>query len=179
MRRAGSSRPSGLWAAALPGQRIAIAAECRRDWQALRCRVRRSALARAWRALRRSPTLHGFAAAFRTNPLVRLVTMISVMSLLFVGAVSHAPPRSVDAICIVVDSDGPHVLDERSAERTYDDLLLRRSVGDNTLQLILEPGRTVTVNHAGQIPPTPPRPSGWARSCTAAASSWVRTKWWS
>lgn len=129
----------------------AIAAECRRDAQALRCRVRRSAPVRAWRALRRSPTLNGFAAAFRTNSLVRLVTMISVMSLLFVGAVSYAPPRSVDAICIVVDSDGPHVLDERSAERTYDDLLLRRSVGDNTLQLILEPGRTVTVNHAGQI----------------------------
>ena len=53
----------------------------------------------------------------------------------------------MDAICIVVDGDGPHVLDERSEERTYDDLLLRRSLGDKSMQLLLEPGRTVTITH--------------------------------
>ena len=79
------------------------------------------------------------------------MTMIAVTALVFVGAVNYDPPRTVDAICIVVDGDGPHVLDQRSETRDYRDLLLRRSVGDNALQLVLQPGRTVTVNHAGQV----------------------------
>ena len=127
----------------------AVVCECRRDALALRRWFFRSAPVRAWRALRRSPTLNGFADALRANPLVRLMTMIAVTALVFVGAVSYDPPRTVDAICIVVDGDGPHVLDQRSETRDYRDLLLRRSVGDNALQLVLQPGRTVTVNHAG------------------------------
>ena len=129
----------------------AVVCECRRDALALRRWFFRSAPVRAWRALRRSPTLNGFADALRANPLVRLMTMIAVTALVFVGAVSYDPPRTVDAICIVVDGDGPHVLDQRSETRDYRDLLLRRSVGDNALQLVLQPGRTVTVNHAGQV----------------------------
>ena len=125
----------------------AVVCECRRDALALRRWFFRSAPVRAWRALRRSPTLNGFADALRANPLVRLMTMIAVTALVFVGAVSYDPPRTVDAICIVVDGDGPHVLDERSEERTYDDLLLRRSLGDKSMQLLLEPGRTVTITH--------------------------------
>lgn len=129
----------------------AVVCECRRDSLALRRWFFRSAPVRAWRALRRSTTLNGFADALRANPLVRLMTMIAVTALVFVGAVSYDPPRTVDAICIVVDGDGPHVLDQRSETRDYRDLLLRRSVGDNALQLVLQPGRTVTVNHAGQV----------------------------
>ena len=128
----------------------AVASEFRRDCQALRRRFLASGLVRTWRALRRAPALTGFAAALRTNSLVRLVTMIAVSSLVIAGAAAYEPVRTVDAICIVVDDGGPHVLDENSEERTYGDLLLRRSAGDGTLQLILQPGRTVTVDHAGQ-----------------------------
>ncbi len=73
----------------------------------------------------------------------------------------------------------PHVLDERSEERTYDDLLLRRSLGDKSMQLLLEPGRTVTITHGDDTHTPPPRPSACPPCCGAAASVWVRTRWWS
>ena len=78
---------------------------------------------------------------------IRAITMIAVTAVIFAAAVMAEPVRTMDAICIVVDGDGPHVLDERSEERTYDDLLLRRSLGDKSMQLLLEPGRTVTITH--------------------------------
>ncbi len=73
--------------------------------------------------------------------------MIAATAVVFTVAAATEPVRTMDAICIVVDSDGPHVLDDRSAERTYDDLLLRRSMGDKSMQLLLQPGRTVTITH--------------------------------
>ncbi len=129
----------------------ALVSECRRDCLALRAAFLRSLPVRAWRAVRRSPMLNGFVTVLRVNSLARLMTMIAVTSVVFVGALCYDPLRTVDAICIVVDGDGPHVLDERTETRDYRDLLLRRSVGDNTLQLILQPGRSVTVNRDGEV----------------------------
>ena len=126
--------------------------ECRRDaWR--RCAAgfplrsgaslaRSAPLADAQRVCRR----------LRANPLVRLMTMIAVTALVFVGAVSYDPPRTVDAICIVVDSDGPHVPDQRSAEPRD----LRRPAaaperGRQRAPACFTAGRTVTVEPAGQV----------------------------
>lgn len=108
-------------------------------------------LVRIFRAVRRAPSVVGFAAALRTNPLVRLVAMIALCALLFAAVVACEPPRTVEAITIIVDDNGHHVLDENSGEADYNGLLLRRSIGLDTLQAILEPDRTVTVNHAGTV----------------------------
>ena len=125
----------------------AVATDARENWRWF-CRSR---LVTGCRRVLHAPELKELRDIMRDHVSLRIITMIAATAVVFTVAAATEPVRTMDAICIVVDSDGPHVLDERSAERTYDDLLLRRSVGDNTLQLILEPGRTVTVNHAGQI----------------------------
>lgn len=129
----------------------AVAAEWRRTWTALRQRFLASRVVAMWRALRYNRALLGFLEGLRINPIIRLVTMISLSAVVFMCATAYEPPRTVDAICIVVDGDGPHVLDENSGEADYNGLLLRRSQGQEGLQAILEPGRTITVNHAGTV----------------------------
>lgn len=121
----------------------AIASDVRANWRAF-CRGR---LVTGCRDALRSPALREVHHIMRDHPSIRAITMIAVTAVIFAAAVMAEPVRTMDAICIVVDGDGPHVLDERSEERTYDDLLLRRSLGDKSMQLLLEPGRTVTITH--------------------------------
>ena len=125
----------------------AIASDARANWRTF-CRGR---LVTGCRDALRSPALREVHHIMRDHPSIRAITMIAVTAVIFAAAVMAEPVRTMDAICIVVDGDGPHVLDERSEERTYDDLLLRRSLGDKSMQLLLEPGRTVTVEHGGEI----------------------------
>ena len=124
----------------------AVAAEARRSYQRFRC----SRLVLSCRDALRSPALREVHHIMRDHPSIRIITMIAVTAAIFTVAVATEPVRTLDAIYIVVDSDGPHVLDERSEERTYDDLLLRRSLGDKSMQQILAPGCTVTVEHNGE-----------------------------
>ena len=121
----------------------AIASDVRANWRAFCC----GRLVTGCRDALRSPALREVHHIMRDHPSIRIITMIAVTAVIFAAAVMAEPVRTMDAICIVVDGDGPHVLDERSEERTYDDLLLRRSLGDKSMQLLLEPGRTVTITH--------------------------------
>ena len=121
----------------------AIASDVRANWRAFCC----GRLVTGCRDALRSPALREVHHIMRDHPSIRAITMIAVTAVIFAAAVMAEPVRTMDAICIVVDGDGPHVLDERSEERTYDDLLLRRSLGDKSMQLLLEPGRTVTITH--------------------------------
>lgn len=121
----------------------AIVSDVRANWRAF-CRGR---LVTGCRDALRSPALREVHHIMRDHPSIRAITMIAATAVIFAAAVMAEPVRTMDAICIVVDGDGPHVLDERSEERTYDDLLLRRSLGDKSMQLLLEPGRTVTITH--------------------------------
>ena len=121
----------------------AIASDVRANWRAFCC----GRLVTGCRDALRSPSLREVHHIMRDHPSIRAITMIAVTAVIFAAAVMAEPVRTMDAICIVVDGDGPHVLDERSEERTYDDLLLRRSLGDKSMQLLLEPGRTVTITH--------------------------------
>ena len=108
----------------------AIASDVRANWRAF-CRGR---LVTGCRDALRSPALREVHHIMRDHPSIRAITMIAVTAVIFAAAVMAEPVRTMDAICIVVDGDGPHVLDERSEERTYDDLLLRRSLGDKSMQ---------------------------------------------
>ena len=121
----------------------AVATDARENWRRF-CHGRLVAGCR--RALH-APELKELRDIMRDHVSLRIITMIAATAAVFTVAVATEPVRTMDAICIVVDSDGPHVLDDRSAERTYDDLLLRRSMGDKSMQLLLQPGRTVTISH--------------------------------
>ncbi len=123
----------------------AVAMEARASW----CRFRHGRLVTGCHAALHSPALKEIHDIMRVHASLRTITMIAVTAVIFAVAVTVEPVRTMDAICIVVDGDGPHVLDDRSEERSYNDLLLRRSVGDRSMQLLLEPGRTVTVEHNG------------------------------
>ena len=98
-----------------------------------------------------APVLTGFAAALRDNWLVRLTAMAALTAALFVG-VSLAPATpTLDAICILVDKNGPQVVTQDTAELDRSFLSLRRSLGgSHAMQYILTPGRTVTVDHSGR-----------------------------
>ena len=99
----------------------AIASDVRANWRAFCC----GRLVTGCRDALRSPALREVHHIMRDHPSIRAITMIAVTAVSFAAAVMAEPVRTMDAICIVVDGDGPHVLDERSEERTYDDLLLR------------------------------------------------------
>ena len=99
----------------------------------------------------RLPSLVGFMQGLRMNPFIRLVTMIALMAILMAFITAYEPQRTVDAITIIVDDEGHHVLTDDSDEETYNGLLLRRSIGLDKLQAILEPNRTVTVNHGSTV----------------------------
>ena len=115
----------------------AIASDVRANWRAFCC----GRLVTGCRDALRSPALREVHHIMHDHPSIRAITMIAVTAVIFAAAVMAEPVRTMDAICIVVDGDGPHVLDERSEERTYDDLLLRRSLGDKSMQLLLGPHR--------------------------------------
>ena len=104
------------------------------------------------RALFRAPVLTGFAAALRDNWLVRLTAMAALMAALFVGVSLTPATPTLDAICILVDKNGPQVVTQDTAELDRDYLSLRRSLGgSHAMQYILTPGRTVTVSHNGDV----------------------------
>ena len=117
----------------------------------------------------------------RDHPSIRAITMIAVTAVIFAAAVMAEPVRTMDAICIVVDGDGPHVLDERSEERTDDDLpLLRRSLGDKSHAAAA--GAGPHRHHHPRRRHTHPHHRGRALSSPAAAQrhpSGARTRWWS
>ena len=121
----------------------AVATDARENWRWF-CRSR---LVTGCRRVLHAPELKELRDIMRDHVSLRIITMIAATAVVFTVAAATEPVRTMDAICIVVDGDGPHVLDDRSAERTYDDLLLRRSMGDKSMQLLLQPGRTVTITH--------------------------------
>lgn len=125
----------------------AVATDARANWQ----HFLNGRLVTGCRRALRSPALTEVLHIMRDHVSIRIITMIAVTAVIFTAAAAFEPVRTMDAVCIVVDGDGPHILDERSDEQSYDDLLLRRSVGDKTMQLILEPGRAVTVTHDDDV----------------------------
>ena len=124
----------------------AVATDAKHSWRQF-CRGR---LVTGCRAALHAPALKEIRDIMRDHASIRIITMIAATAVIFAVALNAEPVRTMDAICIVVDSDGPHVLDDRSEERDYRDLLLRRGLGDKSMQLLLEPGRTVTVEHGGE-----------------------------
>lgn len=129
----------------------AIAMGFRQDAASVCAAFMASSLVSAVHAARRAPSLVGFMQGLRMNPLIRLVTMIALMAVLMAFITAYEPQRTVDAITIIVDDEGHHVLTDDSDEETYNGLLLRRSIGLDKLQAILEPNRTVTVNHGSTV----------------------------
>ena len=89
----------------------AIASDVRANWRAF-CRGR---LVTGCRDALRSPALREVHHIMRDHPSIRIITMIAATAVVFTVAAATEPVRTMDAICIVVDSDGPHVLDDRSA----------------------------------------------------------------
>ena len=92
----------------------AIASDVRANWRAFCC----GRLVTGCRDALRSPALREVHHIMRDHPSIRAITMIAVTAVIFAAAVMAEPVRTMDAICIVVDGDGPHVLDGRSEERT-------------------------------------------------------------
>ena len=86
----------------------------------------RSRFVTRWRAFFRSPTLTGFTAALRSNWLVRLTAMAALTAAIFVGVSLDPSVPTLDAICILVDSSGPHVVSQDTEERDTGYLSLRR-----------------------------------------------------
>ena len=111
----------------------------------------RSRFVRGWRAFWHAPVLTGFAAALRDNWLVRFTAMTALTAAIFVGVSLTPAAPTLDAICILVTGAGPQVVSDDTAELDRDYLSLRRSLGgDHAMQYILQPGRTVTVQHNGR-----------------------------
>ena len=111
----------------------------------------RSRFVRGCRALLHAPVLVGFAAALRDNWLVRLTAMTALTAAIFVGVSLTPAAPTLDAICVLVTGSGPQVVSQDTAELDRDYLSLRRSLGgSHTMQYILQPGRTVTVQHNGR-----------------------------
>lgn len=112
----------------------------------------RSRFARSWHAFFHAPALVGFTAALRNNWLVRFTGMVALTAAIFVGVSLTPAAPTLDAICILVEQDGPQVVSQDTEELDRNYLSLRRSLGgDKVMQYILQPGYTVTVDHAGQV----------------------------
>ena len=110
----------------------------------------RSRFARSWHAFFHAPALVGFTAALRNNWLVRFTGMVALTAAIFVGVSLTPAAPTLDAICILVEQDGPQVVSQDTEELDRSYLSLRRSLGgDKAMQYILQPGYTVTVDHAG------------------------------
>ena len=111
----------------------------------------RSRFITRWRAFFRSPTLTGFAAALRSNWLVRLTAMAALTAAIFVGVSLDPSVPTLDAICILVDSSGPHVVSQDTEELDTGYLSLRRSLGgSHDMQYLLPAGQSINVTHNGQ-----------------------------
>ena len=111
----------------------------------------RSRFVTRWRAFFRSPTLTGFTAALRSNWLVRLTAMAALTAAIFVGVSLDPSVPTLDAICILVDSSGPHVVSLDTEERDTGYLSLRRSLGgSHDMQYLLPAGQSINVTHNGQ-----------------------------
>lgn len=111
----------------------------------------RSRFVTRWRAFFRSPTLTGFTAALRSNWLVRLTAMAALTAAIFVGVSLDPSVPTLDAICILVDSSGPHVVSQDTEELDTGYLSLRRSLGgSHDMQYLLPAGQSITVTHNGQ-----------------------------
>ena len=111
----------------------------------------RSRFVTRWRAFFRSPTLTGFTAALRSNWLVRLTAMAALTAAIFVGVSLDPSVPTLDAICILVDSSGPHVVSQDTEERDTGYLSLRRSLGgSHDMQYLLPAGQSINVTHNGQ-----------------------------
>ena len=92
----------------------AVATDARENWRGF-CRSR---LVTGCRRVLHAPELKELRDIMRDHVSLRIITMIAATAVVFTVAAATEPVRTMDAICIVVDSDGPHVLDDRSAERT-------------------------------------------------------------
>ena len=111
----------------------------------------RSRFVTRWRAFFRSPTLTGFTAALRSNWLVRLTAMAALTAAIFVGVSLDPSVPTLDAICILVDSSGPHVVSQDTEELDTGYLSLRRSLGgSHDMQYLLPAGQSINVTHNGQ-----------------------------
>ena len=111
----------------------------------------RSRFVTRWRAFFRSPTLTGFTAALRSNWLVRLTAMTALTAAIFVGGSLDPSVPTLDAICILVDSSGPHVVSQDTEELDTGYLSLRRSLGgSHDMQYLLPAGQSINVTHNGQ-----------------------------
>ena len=115
----------------------AIASDVRANWRAF-CRGR---LVTGCRDALRSPALREVHHIMRDHPSIRAITMIAATAVIFAAAVMAEPVRTIDAICIVVDGDGPHTTE---AERLSS--LLRRS------GIRLGEDEMVELNVAGEDP---------------------------
>ena len=77
--------------------------------------------------------------------------MAALTAAIFVGVSLDPSVPTLDAICVLVTGSGPQVVSQDTAELDRDYLSLRRSLGgSHTMQYILQPGRTVTVQHNGR-----------------------------
>ena len=111
----------------------------------------RSRFVTRWRAFFRSPTLTGFTAALRSNWLVRLTAMAALTAAIFVGVSLDPSVPTLDAICILVDNSGPHVVSQDTEELDTGYLSLRRSLGgSHDMQYLLPAGQSINVTHNGQ-----------------------------
>ena len=111
----------------------------------------RSRFVTRWRAFFRSPTLTGFTAALRSNWLVRVTAMAALTAAIFVGVSLDPSVPTLDAICILVDSSGPHVVSQDTEELDTGYLSLRRSLGgSHDMQYLLPAGQSINVTHNGQ-----------------------------
>ena len=111
----------------------------------------RSRFVTRWRAFFRSPTLTGFTAALRSNWLVRLTAMAALTAAIFVGVSLDPSVPTLDAICILVDSSGPHVVSQDTEELDTGYLSLRRSLGgSHDMQYLLPAGQSINVTHNSQ-----------------------------
>ena len=83
--------------------------------------------------------------------LVRLTAMAALTAAIFVGVSLDPSVPTLDAICILVDSSGPHVVSQDTEERDTGYLSLRRSLGgSHDMQYLLPAGQSINVTHNGQ-----------------------------
>ena len=77
--------------------------------------------------------------------------MAALTAAIFVGVSLDPSVPTLDAICILVDSSGPHVVSQDTEELDTGYLSLRRSLGgSHDMQYLLPAGQSITVTHNGQ-----------------------------
>ena len=77
--------------------------------------------------------------------------MAALTAAIFVGVSLDPSVPTLDAICILVDSSGPHVVSQDTEELDTGYLSLRRSLGgSHDMQYLLPAGQSINVTHNGQ-----------------------------